>query len=211
MEATATTPVVRQGRRRRVMSRRRAVVRRPLAGLVLCGIGLMLLGAWGGIVAYAGPAFGYGPVGAHAWQWSTQHTVLYLVPGAATVLAGILVAGAAGRRAAGALGGLLALGAAAWFVLGALVYPIFYGSGPVFTPGAGHAARAELAIRTGYGLGVGLAVALLAGMALAMVARRPLRAPSDGRMAADPVVDVRDRPAEAAAAEEEVAGRRAVR
>ncbi|HZT67204.1 MAG TPA: hypothetical protein VFA11_15550 [Acidimicrobiales bacterium] len=172
MDATATTPVVRHERR---VAARRSRIRFGAPGLVLCGLGLLLLGAWGGIVPFVGPKFGFGPVGAPAWQWTNANVVLNVVPGVAAVLAGLAVMGSASWRALrglAAFGSLLAVGAGAWFVLGELVYPVFYGTAPVWGGTAGNGALAQFVTRLGYGMGVGLALCLLGGMALALIAAR---------------------------------------
>ena len=49
--------------------------------------------AWGGIIPYVGPAFGYSADGTGAWHWDLAHTVLALVPGAIGVIVGILILG----------------------------------------------------------------------------------------------------------------------
>jgi hypothetical protein len=140
---------------------------------------IVLLGAWGAGIAYFGPSVGLGPANWPAWRWSLPHTVLNLVPGVATVIAGAAVAWgrASGRRAVVRLGGVLAALSAAWFVLGAAVYPVVLGSpAPSAQPGRG--ALANLETLAAYGRGVGIAVGILAGIALAAEALRARSAPA---------------------------------
>jgi len=85
----------------------------------LFGLLLILLGAWGGIVAYAGPAFGYRMDPGPAWQWTTAHWQLHAAPGAAVVLGGLLVLFAAPRVLA-RLGAALAVLGGLWLILGPL-------------------------------------------------------------------------------------------
>jgi len=141
----------------------------PTGRAALAGVLMALIGAWGGAVAYFGPEIGLGPAGARSWQWSTAHTVLNLAPGAAALLGGLmlLVGSRLLRGGVQRVGAVLAFGAAGWFVLGPAVYPVFYG-GP--TPGygqTGHGPLMNLASLAGYGAGVGVALCLLSGLAMA--------------------------------------------
>jgi hypothetical protein len=141
------------------------------------GVAMSVLGAWGAGVAYFGPAIGLGPAGWVAWRWSAAHTFLNLLPGAAAMAAGVLVAAGliSARKSLTRTGGALGAAAGAWFVLGAAAYPVLMGSAaPAYTaPGRG--ALANLAALAGYGRGVGIAVGILAGLALAAADVRPLR------------------------------------
>ena len=94
----------------------------------LLGVLLVLLGAWGGIVAYVGPRFGYRMSPGAAWQWTTAHWELHAAPGAAVVVGGLLVAVAAPRMLA-RLGAMLAVLAGFWLVLGPLFASLWLGSG----------------------------------------------------------------------------------
>ena len=60
-----------------------ALPRRSAPGLLLAGIVALVIAAWGGIVPYVGPTFGYGATGTGAWTWNYSHLVLGLAPGAA--------------------------------------------------------------------------------------------------------------------------------
>jgi len=165
------------------------------------GIGLvtMLLGAWGAVVAYVGPSFGYGPRGAQSWSWTTPHLVLNLIPGAVALAAGLLTM--ADRSITGALArftGLLAFGAGGWFVLGRTVYPIFYGTAAPDYGATGHGAQAAFVTTLGYGLGVGIALCALGGMIMAAGRIRGVRhlATTPATMTAAPstqrIVDLRN-------------------
>lgn len=94
----------------------------------LLGVLLVLLGAWGGIVAYVGPRFGYRMSPGAAWQWTTAHWELHAAPGAAVVVGGLLVTMAAPRLLA-RLGAMLALLAGFWFVVGPLFSSLWLGTG----------------------------------------------------------------------------------
>ena len=54
--------------------------------LGMAGVIAVLISAWGGIIPYLGPTFGYSADGSSAWQWSLTHSVLALIPGAIGVV-----------------------------------------------------------------------------------------------------------------------------
>jgi hypothetical protein len=93
----------------------------------LLGLLLILLGVWGGIVAYAGPRFGYRMSPGAPWQWTTARWELHAAPGAAVVLGGLLVLIAAPRMLA-RVGAMLAVLAGFWFVVGPLFASMWLGA-----------------------------------------------------------------------------------
>ncbi|HET6910812.1 MAG TPA: hypothetical protein VFH54_15890 [Mycobacteriales bacterium] len=95
--------------------------------LRLLGLLLVLLGAWGGIVAYVGPLFGYRMTPGPAWNWTTSHWELHAAPGAAVVVGGLLVLLAAPRIIA-RLGAILAMAGGAWLIVGPLFASLWLGA-----------------------------------------------------------------------------------
>src|SRR3954447_23635648 len=85
----------------------------------LLGLLLILLGAWGGIVAYVGPRFDYRMDSGPAWDWTTAHWQLHAAPGGAVVLGGLLLL-LATPRAVARLGAVLAILGGMWLVVGPL-------------------------------------------------------------------------------------------
>jgi hypothetical protein len=79
---------------------------------------LMLLGAWGALVPFVGPYFGFAFTPDKAWAYTSGRLWLSVVPGAAAFLGGLIVMGAGRIAAAGAV--LAAVGGA-WFVIGELI------------------------------------------------------------------------------------------
>lgn len=128
----------------------------------IAGMMTFLLGAWGGIVPFVAPLFGFSADGSSSWTWNLAHSLLFLVPGAAACLAGlvIMVEGLStgpARRALLGFAGLLAAVCGAWLVVGPLAWPAL--EGRAFFTGA--APLRELAYWIGYALGPGaLLVAL---------------------------------------------------
>jgi hypothetical protein len=78
--------------RSRVRNGRTASLNAPsrTVSISLSSIGILtvLISAWGGIIPYVGPAFGYSADGSGSWQWNLTHSVLALVPGAVGCLIG---------------------------------------------------------------------------------------------------------------------------
>jgi hypothetical protein len=137
------------------------------------GLLLMLLGAWGALVPFIGPYFGYAYTPDKAWAYNSGRLWLSVVPGAAVFLGGLLVAVSARAAQVGAI--LAALGGA-WFVLGPLVTAVAVPSGSVTagTPIVG--ARAPFGAATmrlleglGFFYGLGVVIVFLAALALGEV------------------------------------------
>src|SRR5579859_3427515 len=87
------------------------------------GVLLMLLGIWGGLIAFIGPYFHFAYTPAASWTYTTARLWLEILPGAAVLLGGLLLAVTAARHWA-LFGGLLAAAAGAWFALGTVLSPI---------------------------------------------------------------------------------------
>ena len=134
----------------------------------LLGLLLVLLGAWGGVVAFVGPLFGYRMTGGPAWDWTTAHWQLHAAPGAAVVLGGLLLIAAAPRILA-RLGAALAVAGGTWLVVGPLFASMWLGGNS-----ESQIASASLhqAVRPlGYHYGTGILVVALAAYAWAACAR----------------------------------------
>src|ERR1700728_2593109 len=58
-------------------------------GLGTVGLLLIAISAWGGIVPFLGPTFGYSADGAGSWHWSLTHAVVSAAPGAVGILIGL--------------------------------------------------------------------------------------------------------------------------
>jgi hypothetical protein len=135
------------------------------------GLLILLVGAWGGIVPFVGPLFGFSGDGSRSWTWNLPHALLSLAPGAAAVLAGLLVMAAGGRllRPGLKLGGLLAAVCGAWFVVGPVAWPVLEHT-RVFV---GAAPLREFAYWVGYSLGPGVLLAALGAFVLGRPSLRP--------------------------------------
>jgi hypothetical protein len=131
-------------------------------GLGTVSLLLIAISAWGAIVPFVGPSFGYSADGAGSWHWSLTHAVVALVPGAIGVVIGMVVlAGSRGLvvgrgRMSLAGAGLLVLASGAWFVAAPWAWPVIRHSGPYFV---GASPLHTLANIAGYALGPGLIAA----------------------------------------------------
>jgi hypothetical protein len=162
--------------RHEVAEPRRVVAPRPV-GLGFLSLLIILVGAWGGIVAFVGPMFGYRAGRSGSFAMTAPHVFLYLVPGAVAVAFGLVLLGSAIDRVGrfGLVKGLAALivvACGAWFVLGPAVWPIF-SSSPIFSSATG--ALTRFLNYVGYNLGPGLLLTAFGAIALVSpVARRYL-------------------------------------
>jgi hypothetical protein len=128
-------------------------------GLGTAGVVAVLASAWGGIVPYVGPIFGFSADGAGSWYWNLGHSVLALVPGAAGVLLGLFVIAESRGVTVGkgrltlATAGILLILCGAWFAVGPYAWPVLTNSGTYF---ASSTHTRFLTYELGYSVGVGL-------------------------------------------------------
>jgi hypothetical protein len=159
---------------------------------VLSGLLLVLLGAWGAVIPFVGPYFHYAYTPDKAWTYTTGRLWLDILPGAAAFLGGLIVLASAYRPVAH-FGAWLAALSGAWFVLGGLIGPTWIGMH--MTPGSPVGGTTTRALeQIGFYTGLGVAIVLLAAMAI-------------GRFSVISVRDARraERAAEREADEEEAA------
>jgi hypothetical protein len=161
-------------------SRRASITSGRTRSISLGAVGLVALvaSAWGGIVPYVGPSFGFSADGFGSWHWNLGQAVLALIPGAigclfALSLMGRTAAGATLRRVGITSGGLLAIASGAWFVIGPFAWPVLVNGGRYFVTAS---PLGELEHQVGYALGPGLILAACGAFAIGWAARhdRPL-------------------------------------
>src|SRR5258706_9256906 len=94
-------------------------VQTPRSRGSLCGLALILLGAWAGLAPFAGPSLRFGFTPDRAWEFTSGRLYLSALPGAVVLLAGLIVAMTRNRPFGGfcafvaALGGVLLIARAA--------------------------------------------------------------------------------------------------
>jgi hypothetical protein len=137
----------------------------------MSGFILVVLGAWGGLIPFIGPYFGYA-FGSHAtWFYTTNRLWLSILPGAAVVIGGLILM-RSGHRASGAFGAWLAMAGGAWFAVGPAVSRLWeHGAGPIGAPLFGHIRQTFELI--GYFYGLGIVIVGLAAFALGRFVTRP--------------------------------------
>ena len=136
------------------------------------GIGglLMLLGAWGAVIPFVGPYFGYAYTPDTTWTYTFGRLCLSVLPGAAVFLGGLVVLASERLATPGAF--LAALGGA-WFVLGQSIVAVAFSgasisSGSPVTPIGAMFGPATMKFFEGLGFFYGLGVVILFFAALAM-------------------------------------------
>jgi hypothetical protein len=96
------------------------------------GVLLMLLGAWGALVPFVGPYFGYAYTPDKAWAYTSGRLWLSVLPGAAALLGGLSVVCSDRLAPAGAI---LAVLGGIWFVVGLPVIALARPAGSI-APGS---------------------------------------------------------------------------
>ncbi len=81
------------------------------------GLLMILLGAWGGLIPFIGPYFKFAFTPDKAWAYTSGRLYLSVIPGAVTLLAGLVILFTRSRTV-GVLCGLLAALSGAWFIAG---------------------------------------------------------------------------------------------
>jgi hypothetical protein len=154
------------------------MLRVPRTRGVASGFLLIVLGAWGALIPFIGPYFHFAYTPDTAWTYTVGRLWLEIIPGAATIIGGLILLVSAFRPVA-ILGACLAAAAGAWFALGSLVAPLWTGYGTVgpnaipaaLYPGAPaggpvHMVAEHLAFFTG----LGVVIVFIAALALGRLA-----------------------------------------
>jgi hypothetical protein len=149
------------------------------SGIGTVGVLTVLISAWGALIPFLGPVFGYRGDGAPSWHWNTAHFVLAVVPGVVGFLMGLVILEGTSRAGAGrgrislAVAGLIAMLCGAWFVVGPLAWPVVTNNGAYF---AAASPLRSLAYQVGYGLGTGLILAVCGGYVMGWASRHQMNA-----------------------------------
>ena len=139
------------------------MMRVPRSRGALSGVLLVLLGAWGGLVPFIGPHFHYAFTPDSSWTYTSGRLWLEILPGAATVLGGLIVLSSRFRPMA-MFGAWLAALSGAWFAVGGILSLLWTTGGAAGHPVGGTATR--VAEQIGFFTGLGVVIAFLAALAL---------------------------------------------
>jgi hypothetical protein len=147
-------------------------LRMPRSRGAITGLLLVLLGAWGALIPFVGPRFGFAYTPDTEWTWTAARGWLEVFPGVTTIVGGLLLMGS-GNRATAMFGGWLAAFGGAWFVVGrALAAPLRIGD--IGHPVASTDIKRAL-LEISYFSGLGALIVFLAGGILARVSARLAR------------------------------------
>ena len=164
------------------------MLRVPRSRGALSGALLVLLGAWGALIAFVGPYFHFAYTPGTAWTYTSGRLWLEILPGIATALGGLILLASRVRPVA-IFGAWVAALGGAWFAVGRVLSPVWNAHGTVAlgTPIGGTVTRAL--VELSYFTGLGVIIVFLAALSL-------------GRLT---VVGVRDARLSERAAEEDAA------
>lgn len=152
------------------------------------GLLIVILGIWGGLIPFVGPAFDYSFTPDTTWQWTTGRLLLEVIPAAATVLGGLAMMGTT-SRISGVAGAWLAAAGGAWFVIGQWVSilwndGVMHAGQPTATTDAG-----QVAEWLGFFLALGVVIVFVAAMSLGRMSVVSVR---DARIARERAADDQD-------------------
>src|SRR5260370_13468351 len=149
------------------------MLRIPRSRGTLSGVLLVLLGAWGGLIAFIGPYFHYAYTPDSAWSYTSGRLWLEVLPGAGALVGGLIALASASRPVA-MFGAWLAAISGAWFALGAVIGHAWAGSG--LTPGTPlPRTLTPLVEPVGFFTGLGVALAFPAPRAAGRLSLRGIR------------------------------------
>ncbi|HWE91237.1 MAG TPA: hypothetical protein VG317_17385 [Pseudonocardiaceae bacterium] len=126
---------------------------------------LVLLGIWGGLIPFVGPHFGYAYTPNATWTWTAGRLWLEVLPAAAAIIGGFVLATSA-NRAIGLWASWLAAVSGTWFIVGPSLSQLWGGGTPqTGTPTATTTLGATVEA-IGFFYGLGAVILFLAAAAL---------------------------------------------
>jgi MFS family permease len=149
----------------RIDSPRVAMWRVPRTRGAASGILLVLLGAWGGLVPFIGPHFGYAYTPNATWTMTAGRLWLEVVPGAVAVIGGLILLSST-SRVLGLWAGWLTAVAGAWFAVGPVVSPLLGSGAPQPGSPVGGSTLSSVVEEIGFFTGLGVVIVFLAATAL---------------------------------------------
>src|SRR5450631_1753128 len=136
------------------------------AGIVTVGVVTILISAWGALIPFVEPIFGFHATGTPSLRWNAAHTLLAVVPGVVGVVMGFVVLWAASQVAVGrgrmslVWAGLITILSGAWFIVGPRAWPVITTHGVYFAPAS---PLRGLLHQVGYALGTGVILVVCGG------------------------------------------------
>ncbi|MGH9065908.1 MAG: PRC-barrel domain-containing protein [Acidimicrobiales bacterium] len=139
----------------------------------ISGVILILLGIWGAIIPFVGPYFGYAIGSQAVWSFNYGRLWLDILPGVAAILGGLTML-ATRNRSIGWFGGWLAAAGGIWFVVGPEISRL-WNNGTTAAGAFLGTNGLQVAEAMGYFYGLGVVVAVFAGLGLGRLAVRSWR------------------------------------
>jgi hypothetical protein len=159
-------------------------MRLPRSTGAVSGLLLVVLGLWGALIPFVGPYFDYSFGVNSTWHYTSDRLWLDILPGALTVIGGLLLIGAR-TRSAGIFAGWLALIGGAWLVVGPAVSLTWEsGQGPIGRPLFG--STRQMLELVGYFYGLGALVVALSAFSIGRFMSRPRVATEAAAVASGP-------------------------
>ena len=146
------------------------------------GFLVVLLGLWGALVPFVGPAFDFAYNSDQGAAWSATRGWLEVLPGVVAIIGGFLLVRSR-NRATAMLGGWLSVIAGAWFVVGRVAATTLT-IGEIGPPVANTDTKAAWLELT-YFYGLGAVIVFLGAMALGRLSVRSVRDVTHAQRAAD--------------------------
>jgi hypothetical protein len=151
----------------------------------LCGLVLMLLGAWAGLAPFVGPSLRFGFSPDRAWAYTAGRVYLSALPGAVVLVAGLIVVMTRSRPFGGFCAFVSALGGL-WLIAGAAVVKLLPASqAAAITAGKPISTSASVQVLTSLAFfaGTGALIVFFAAVALgrfSITALKDYVGPGDG-------------------------------
>jgi hypothetical protein len=163
-------------------------------GIVTVGVVTIVISAWGALIPFVEPLFGYHVTGTPSWHWNAAHALLAVVPGAVGIAMGFVVLWRANQVRVGrgrmglVVAGLITMLCGAWFIVGPTAWPVISTHGAYFSS---IAPLRSLLYQVGYAIGTGVILAVCGGYVLGWASRPQFRASAaaSGNGSSTPVVD----------------------
>jgi predicted DNA-binding protein with PD1-like motif len=180
---------------------------RSRSAAIICGLALILLGAWGALAPFIGPSFDFGFSPDGTWQWTSARGWLEVLPGCVAAVGGLVMMISPNRLIV-SLGGSLAALAGGWFIAGPSLADLLKIGSPGTPLGSRPGIQSLESLALFYGLGavivllVAFVVGRVSARAFAPAPLKPVRPtaiPTAAAVRSEPVHEQRWEPTAVAA------------